>query len=228
MYVRAGDGPRSALPEPLLMCYPGKPLPEDIRTRSSNRPKLREQQPVVRENVTGTFSCYPNVVTRTCSSMEDFNWRGPIIERYLCQASGATSHARLGAVSCIHRFGSARNRPVHDHCGIMDGVLEGAEDLSGVCDAVLPTCAGADTARHRHPPRAGAPAGAALVLPQRSGRARRPMRSAHRRVTVVGQERRWRHPAVRPERCAPQFSSRGSPSSLLRRLRGSRAPSVEP
>jgi hypothetical protein len=59
-----------------------------------------------------------------------------VIEGYLCQASGATSHARLGAVSCIHRFGSSLNRHGHDHCCIMNGVLAGAEDLSGVCHAV--------------------------------------------------------------------------------------------
>jgi hypothetical protein len=64
--------------------------------------------------------------------------------------------------------------------------------------------------------------------PPRPARGRRPMRSAHRRVTAVFRERRWRHPAVRPDRCAPQFSSRGSPSSLLHLLRGPRAPSVAP
>lgn len=35
-----------------------------------------------------------------------------VIEGHLCGASGATSHARLGAVSFIHRFGSSLNRHV--------------------------------------------------------------------------------------------------------------------
>jgi hypothetical protein len=51
-----------------------------------------------------------------------------VIEVHLCQASGASSHARLGAVSFIHRFGSSRNRHVHYRCCVIDGVFEPAPD----------------------------------------------------------------------------------------------------
>jgi hypothetical protein len=51
-----------------------------------------------------------------------------VIEVPLCQASGASSHARFGAVSFIHRFGSSRNRHVHYHCCVIDGAFEPAPD----------------------------------------------------------------------------------------------------
>ena len=57
----------------------------------------------------------------------------------MCQASGggATSaHARLGAVSFIHRFGASLNRHVHCHSCVIDGVFESLEDASGVSEAV--------------------------------------------------------------------------------------------
>ena len=47
------------------------------------------------------------------------------IEAHLRASSdGATSHARLGAVSFIHRFGSSLNRHGHYHCCIIDGGFE--------------------------------------------------------------------------------------------------------
>ena len=53
------------------------------------------------------------------------------IERLLCAAAGATTGAntptaarpRLGAVSFLHRFGSALNRHVHLHACVTDGVF---------------------------------------------------------------------------------------------------------
>jgi hypothetical protein len=53
------------------------------------------------------------------------------IERLLCAAAGATPAAktpatarpRLGAVSFLHRFGSALNRHVHLHACVTDGVF---------------------------------------------------------------------------------------------------------
>ncbi len=53
------------------------------------------------------------------------------IERLLCAAAGVTpaaktaaaAHPRLGAVSFLHRFGSALNRHVHLHACVTDGVF---------------------------------------------------------------------------------------------------------
>ena len=53
------------------------------------------------------------------------------IERLLCAAAGVTinadalpaTHPRLGAVSFLHRFGSATNRHVHLHVCATDGVF---------------------------------------------------------------------------------------------------------
>ena len=49
------------------------------------------------------------------------------VERLLCAAAGLTSAAtarpRLGAVSFVHRFGSALNRHVHLHACVTDGVF---------------------------------------------------------------------------------------------------------
>ena len=39
-----------------------------------------------------------------------------VIEAHLRQGSGASAHARFGAVSFIHRFGASLNRHVHFHC----------------------------------------------------------------------------------------------------------------
>jgi hypothetical protein len=59
-----------------------------------------------------------------------------VIEVHLSQASGANSHARLGAASFIHRFGSSLNRHGHYHCGVIDGVFEPVEDAADVPEAV--------------------------------------------------------------------------------------------
>jgi hypothetical protein len=69
------------------------------------------------------------------------------IERLLCVAAGVTSDSpapavlpRLGAVSFLHRFGSALNHHVHLHVCATDGVFMPAAD-GAVCDAspaVLP------------------------------------------------------------------------------------------
>ena len=50
-----------------------------------------------------------------------------VIEAHLRQGSGASSHARFGAVSFIHRFGASLNRHVHYHCCVIDGVFAPAE-----------------------------------------------------------------------------------------------------
>jgi hypothetical protein len=59
-----------------------------------------------------------------------------VIEVHLCQASGASSHARLGAVSFIHRFGASLNRHVHYHCCVIDGVFEPVKDAGDVPEFV--------------------------------------------------------------------------------------------
>jgi hypothetical protein len=63
------------------------------------------------------------------------------IERLLCAAAGVTSDApapavrpRLGAVSFLHRFGSALNHHVHLHVCATDGVFMPAANGAG-CDA---------------------------------------------------------------------------------------------
>jgi hypothetical protein len=55
-----------------------------------------------------------------------------VIETHLRQGSGAGAHARLGAVSFIHRFGVSLNRHVHYHCCVIDGVFEPAGDAGAV------------------------------------------------------------------------------------------------
>jgi hypothetical protein len=59
-----------------------------------------------------------------------------VIEVHLCWASGASSHARFGAVSFIHRFGASLNRHVHYHCCVIEAVFEPAEDAADVPKAV--------------------------------------------------------------------------------------------
>jgi hypothetical protein len=52
-----------------------------------------------------------------------------VIEANLRQTSpGAGAQARLGAISFVHRFGSALNRHVHYHCCIIDGLFEPIDD----------------------------------------------------------------------------------------------------
>lgn len=46
-----------------------------------------------------------------------------VIETHLRQGSGASAHARLGAVSCVHRFGASLNRLVHYHSCLINGVF---------------------------------------------------------------------------------------------------------
>ena len=52
-----------------------------------------------------------------------------LVEAHLRQRTPeASARARLGAVSFVHRFGSALNRHVHYHCCILDGLFEPPED----------------------------------------------------------------------------------------------------
>jgi hypothetical protein len=61
------------------------------------------------------------------------------IERLLCAAAGVTDAVstptaacpRLGAVSFLHRFGSALNHHVHLHACVTDGVFRPAADQAG-------------------------------------------------------------------------------------------------
>jgi hypothetical protein len=60
-----------------------------------------------------------------------------VIEAHLRRASdGASSHARLGAVSFLHRFAASLNRHVHSHCCVIDGVFESLQEASGVSAAI--------------------------------------------------------------------------------------------
>jgi len=59
-----------------------------------------------------------------------------VIEVHLRQASGASSHARFGAVSFIHRFGASLNRHVHYHCCVIDGVFEPVADADNAPKSV--------------------------------------------------------------------------------------------
>jgi hypothetical protein len=59
-----------------------------------------------------------------------------VIEAHLRRSSGASSHARLGAVSFIHRFGACLNRHVHYHCCVIDGGFEPVEDPGAVPQSV--------------------------------------------------------------------------------------------
>lgn len=52
------------------------------------------------------------------------------------RSSGASSHARFGAVSFIHRFGAPLNRHVHYHSCVIDRVFEPVEDVADVHEAV--------------------------------------------------------------------------------------------
>ena len=46
-----------------------------------------------------------------------------VIEAHLRRGSDAGAHARLGAVSFIHRFGASLNGHIHYHCFVIDGVF---------------------------------------------------------------------------------------------------------
>jgi hypothetical protein len=59
-----------------------------------------------------------------------------VIEAHLIQGSGAGARARFGAVSFIHRFGASLNRPVHDHCCLIDGVFEPVDEADDGPQAV--------------------------------------------------------------------------------------------
>lgn len=52
-----------------------------------------------------------------------------VVETHLrATIPAASPRARPGAVSFVHRFGSALNRHVHFHCGIIDGLFDPGED----------------------------------------------------------------------------------------------------
>jgi hypothetical protein len=70
---------------------------------------------------------------------------GRSIAAGLRQSSGASSHARFGAVSFIHRFGASLNCYIHYHCCVIDGVFEPLEDAADVPEAVRFRPAGALT-----------------------------------------------------------------------------------
>jgi hypothetical protein len=59
-----------------------------------------------------------------------------VIEAHLRQGSGASAHARFGAVSFIHRSGASLNRHVHYHCCVIDGVFEPVEEADDVPQSV--------------------------------------------------------------------------------------------
>ena len=59
-----------------------------------------------------------------------------VIEAHLRRSSAASSHARLKAVSFIHRFGASLNRHVHYHCCVIDGVFEPVEEADDVPQSV--------------------------------------------------------------------------------------------
>ena len=59
-----------------------------------------------------------------------------VIETHLRRSSGASSQARLKAVSFIHRFGASLNRHVHYHCCVIDGVFEPDEETDDVPQSV--------------------------------------------------------------------------------------------
>ena len=58
-----------------------------------------------------------------------------VVEAHLRQGSDASSHARFEAVSFIRRFGASRNRHVHYHCCVIDGVFDPAPRDAGACTA---------------------------------------------------------------------------------------------
>ena len=84
------------------------------------------------------------------------------IERLLGTAAGksraqnapAAAQPRLGAVSLLHRFGSALDRHVHRHARVTDGVFVAADSPDGVAFLPARPLAEVDRARRpgRHPP----------------------------------------------------------------------------
>ena len=59
-----------------------------------------------------------------------------VIEALLRRGSGASSQARFGAVSFIHRCGASINRHVHYHCCVIDGVFEPDEEAGDIPQSV--------------------------------------------------------------------------------------------
>ena len=59
-----------------------------------------------------------------------------VVEGHLRRSSDASSQARFGAVSFIHRFGASLNRHVHYHCCVIDGVFEPVEEAGDVPESV--------------------------------------------------------------------------------------------
>jgi len=59
-----------------------------------------------------------------------------VIEAQLRRSSGASSHARLGAVSSILRSGASLSRHIHSHCCVIDGAFEPVEDADDFPDSV--------------------------------------------------------------------------------------------
>ncbi|MCP4869092.1 MAG: hypothetical protein GY898_10290, partial [Proteobacteria bacterium] len=64
-----------------------------------------------RRTVTAVLTIFPRVVEQVLRE----------------RAPGAAPKARLGAVSFVHRFGSALNEHLHFHCCVIDGVFEPAQ-----------------------------------------------------------------------------------------------------
>jgi hypothetical protein len=59
-----------------------------------------------------------------------------VIEAHLRRSSDASSQARFGAVSFIHRFGASLNQHIHYHCCVIDGVFESVEEAGDIPQAV--------------------------------------------------------------------------------------------
>ena len=49
----------------------------------------------------------------------------------------APDHARLGAVSFVHRFGSALNGNIHFHCCVIDGVFSAEDEALRFDEAII-------------------------------------------------------------------------------------------
>jgi hypothetical protein len=119
------------------------------------------------------------------------------VERLLCTAAGPTragdrpsvARPRLGAVSFLHRFGSALNHHVHLRACAADGVFvptgDGPSALLRASRLPKPVAGPADhPGRSGHPHREGAPACRALVP-----HAEAPRRRCGRRHAPLGEQR---------------------------------------
>ena len=84
---------------------------------------------------------------------------------------GSSAAARLGAVVCIHRFGSALNAHLHFHCCIIDGVFAAAHATDAAAGVVFHQVSGLAAAACLQVPAQVRQAGAARRRPPRPARA---------------------------------------------------------